>query len=301
VSDMRNAVPARLPRVARAATERKSAILERLLRRASPSIGARRAMRRLLLLAVTLGLWEVVVRAMAVPTYVLPAPSAIFVALYRGTASGVYLANFGVTVYETVLGFIAGTTLAFVLGTLVALSRRTEYYLYPYIIMFQSLPKVALAPLIVVWFGLGIASKVVTAAVIAFFPLMVNTIVGLRSADEDRVNLMRSLDAKEWQIFWMLRLPGALPFIMAGLQVAMIFALIGAIVAEFVGTQSGLGMLVQTLNFNGDVAGAFSILLILSALGLALNQVIVVVQRRVLFWDASEKSATGDLRKGGML
>jgi NitT/TauT family transport system permease protein len=145
------------------------------------------------------------------------------------------------------------------------------------------------------------SSKVVTAAVIAFFPLMDNTIVGLRSADEDRVNLMRSLDAREWQIFWMLRLPGALPFIMAGLQVAMIFALIGAIVAEFVGTQSGLGMLVQTLNFNGDVAGAFSILLILSALGLFLNQVIVVVQRRVLFWDASEKSAAGDMGKGGML
>jgi NitT/TauT family transport system permease protein len=301
MSDARNAVLAKLPRAARAADAPKSPVQQRSLRSAAAASGMRRAMLRLLLLAVTLGLWEVAVRGLAVPTYVLPAPSGIFVALYRGIASGVYLANFWVTVYETILGFIAGTTLAFVLGTLVALSRRTEYYLYPYIIMFQSLPKVALAPLIVVWFGLGIASKVVTAAVIAFFPLMVNTIVGLRSADEDRVNLMRSLDAGEWQIFWMLRLPGALPFIMAGLQVAMIFALIGAIVAEFVGTQSGLGMLVQTLNFNGDVAGAFSILLILSALGLALNQVIVVVQRRVLFWDASEKSATGDLRKGGML
>jgi NitT/TauT family transport system permease protein len=174
MSDTRNAVLARLPRAARTADAAQSPLPGRVARLLSAP-GTRRAMLRLLLLAATLGLWEVAVRALAVPTYVLPAPSGIFVALYRGAASGVYLANFWVTVYETILGFIAGTTLAFVLGTVVALSRRTEYYLYPYIIMFQSLPKVALAPLIVVWFGLGIASKVVTAAVIAFFPLMVNT------------------------------------------------------------------------------------------------------------------------------
>jgi NitT/TauT family transport system permease protein len=278
--------------------------------------GIRNFLLRLLLVAATLGVWEALVRGLAVPAYILPAPSSIFAALWRGfgldinagalanlngLSDSLYIGHIGVTLAETFMGFALGCLLAFLFGTMVALSRRVEYFLYPFIVMFQSMPKVALAPLIVVWFGLGIASKVVTAAVIAFFPLMVNTIVGLRSADEDRVNLMRSLDAKEWQIFWMLRLPGALPVIMAGLQVALIFALIGAIVAEFVGTQSGLGMLVQTLNFNGDVAGAFSILLILSALGLALNQVIVVVQRRVLFWDASEKSATGDLRKGGML
>jgi NitT/TauT family transport system permease protein len=142
---------------------------------------------------------------------------------------------------------------------------------------------------------------VVNAALIAFFPLMVNTIVGLRSADEDRINLMRSLDASEAQIFWMLRLPGALPFIMAGLEVAMIFALIGSIVAEFVGAQKGLGVLIGNLNFSGDVAGVFSILLILSILGLALNQVIVIVRRRVLFWDASEKAASTDPKRGGML
>jgi NitT/TauT family transport system permease protein len=154
-----------------------------------------------------------------------------------------------------------------------------------------------LAPLIVVWFGLGLTSKVVNAALIAFFPLMVNTVVGLRSADEDRVNLMRSLDASERQIFWMLRLPGALPYIMAGLEVAMIFALIGAIVAEFSGAFSGLGMLIQTLNFSADVAGVFSILLILSVLGLVLNQAILLVRQRVLFWDPSIKSGADELTR----
>jgi NitT/TauT family transport system permease protein len=167
--------------------------------------------------------------------------------------------------------------------------------------MFQALPKVALAPLIMVWFGVGLPSKIVNAALIAFFPLMVNTIVGLRSADEDRINLMRSLDASEAQIFWMLRLPSALPFVMAGLEVAMIFALIGAIVAEFVGATSGLGVLINSLNFSGDVAGIFSVLIILSIIGLALNQAVLAVRRRVLFWDASQKSVTDDTRKGGVL
>ena len=170
-----------------------------------------------------------------------------------------------------------------------ALSRPVEFFLYPYIVMFQSLPKVALAPLIVVWFGLGLTSKVINAALIAFFPLLVNTMVGLRSADEERVSLMRSLAASERQIFWMLRLPNSLPFVMAGLDVAMIFALIGAIVAEFVGAQKGLGMLIQSMNFNMDVSGQFSILLILSVVGLLLNRGVMMIRKRVLFWDPSEK------------
>jgi NitT/TauT family transport system permease protein len=151
------------------------------------------------------------------------------------------------------------------------------------------MPKVALAPLIIVWFGLGLTSKVVNAALVAFFPLMVNTIVGLRSAEEDKVNLMRSLAATRTQIFWMLQLPNAMPYIFAGLEIAMIFALIGAIVAEFVGAQAGLGMLIQSMNFTMDVAGQFSVLLLLSMIGLALNWIVIAVRKRVLFWDASQK------------
>ena len=208
----------------------------------------------------------------------------------------------GATLGETLLGFVTGCALAFTLGTVIALSRNVEYYLYPIIIMFQAMPKVALAPLILVWFGLGLTSKVVSAALIAFFPLMVNTIVGLRSADEDRVNLMRSLAASRWQIFRMLQLPNAMPYIFAGLEIAMIFSLIGAIVAELVGAERGLGMLMQSMSFTMDVAGQFSILFILSILGLILNGLVTMVRRRVLFWDpsrdrdASEQTAT----KGGV-
>lgn len=263
------------------------------------TVGLRGLALRLLLIAATLALWEALVRALAVPAFILPTPSSIFAALYRGFSSSLYFNHIWITLAETLLGFAFGTALAFALGIAVALSRRIEYFLYPFIVMFQAMPKVALAPLIIVWFGLGLTSKVVAAALVAFFPLMVNTIVGLRSADEDRINLMRALAATRWQIFWMLLLPNALPYIFAGLEIAMIFALIGAIVAEFVGAQSGLGMLMQSMNYTMDVAGQFSILLILSMLGLFLNSLVTQLRRRVLFWDPSQQVDVPTAKKGG--
>jgi NitT/TauT family transport system permease protein len=258
---------------------------------------------RVVLVFAFLFVWEVLVRGLDVPAYILPPPTKIAFALYRGFASTLYFSHIGVTLTETFLGFALGTVLALFLGIAVALSRRVEYFLYPFIVMFQAMPKVALAPLVIIWFGLGITSKIVSAALVAFFPLMVNTIAGLRSADGDRVNLMRSLAASRWQIFWMLQLPNAMPYIFAGLEIAMIFALIGAIVGEFVGATSGLGMLIQSMNFTMDVAGQFSILLILSVLGLLLNGIVSTIRKRVLFWDISEKNQAAEAAatdKGGI-
>src|SRR5467141_4525469 len=245
--------------------------------------GLRNPALRIAILIGSLAVWEAAVRALRIPAFILPPPSQVGAALYRGAVSGIYLQHLWITLAETLLGFLLGSAVAFVVGTAIAASPRTEYFLYPFIVMFQSMPKVALAPLVVIWFGLGLTSKVVSAALVAFFPLMVNTIVGLRSADEDRINLMRSLSASRWQIFRMLQLPNAMPYIFAGLEIAMIFALIGAIVAEFVGAQSGLGMLMQSMNFTMDVAGQFSVLLILSIIGLLLNGVVTGVRKRVLF------------------
>jgi NitT/TauT family transport system permease protein len=253
---------------------------------------------RLVLVAVVLGLWEGAVSYFEMPAYILPPPTAIFTALWRGLNDGVYLEHLAVTVEETLLGFALGCGLAFLLGTVIALSRRVEYFLYPFIVMFQAMPKVALVPLIMVWFGLGLASKVVSAALVAFFPLMVNTIAGLRSAEEDRISLMRSLAASRWQIFRMLQLPNAMPFIFAGLEIAMIFALIGAIVAELISAQQGLGMMMQSMSFTMDVAGQFSILLILAVLGLVLNGAISAIKRRVLFWEPSQ-SGGGEIKAAG--
>jgi NitT/TauT family transport system permease protein len=256
---------------------------------------------RAMLVVTVLALWEGAVRLFAIPAFILPAPSSVAMALWRGTVSMLYLNHLGITVAETLLGFLAGSVLALLLGTLIALSRRVEYFLYPFVVMFQAVPKVALAPLIIVWFGLGMASKVAQAAFTAFFPLMINTIAGLRSADEDRVALMRSLDATEMQIFTMLRVPGAMPFIMAGFEIAMVLSLIGAIVAEFVGAQRGLGMLIMSMTFTMDVAGQFSVLLILALLGLLLNSVIVAIRKRVLFWDPSQKADRDTPARGGLL
>lgn len=241
-------------------------------------------------------LWEFLVRYLELPPFILPTPSQIGQAFYNGVASGLYPANITVTLVETLAGFAAGFVLAIVLGVLIALSPRVEYYLYPYIVMFQSMPKVALAPLLVIWFGLGLKSKIISVALICFFPLLVNTIVGLRSVDTDRVNLMRSLHATEWQIFRMLRFPNALPFIMAGVEVGIILSLLGAIVAEFVGAEAGLGMLIQSMNNTLDVAGQFSILFILSAIGLVLNKVAVFIGDRALFWDPARKAKKAEAK-----
>ncbi|KAB2848674.1 MAG: ABC transporter permease [Hyphomicrobiaceae bacterium] len=269
-------------------------------------MGARyKILLRLLSVAGVIGVWEGLVKLTEVPGYLVPPPSRMAMALVRGfglewtgslqelagnVAQSIYLQHLGYTLTETLAGFVLGCALAFILGVGVALSRTIDYYCYPYIVMFQAMPKVALAPLILIWCGLGITSKIVNAALVAFFPLMVNTIAGLRSADEDRINLMRSLAATRLQVFWMLQLPNALPFIFAGLEVAMIFALIGAIVGELVGASHGLGMLIMSMTYNNDMAGQFSILLILSVLGLTLNFAVAYARRRVLFWDPSTKN-----------
>lgn len=234
--------------------------------------------------------WEMIVRLSNVPDYIFPPPSLVFTGLWRGLSSGLYLHHAGVTLAAQLTGFVIGTGLGLILGTLIATYRYVDYFVYPYIVMFQSMPKVALAPIFALWFGLGLQSKIFSAAIICFFPLMVNTIAGLRSADEERVSLMRSLGASQWQVFRYLRFPAALPFIMAGLELSIVLSLIGTIVAEFVGARAGLGTLIQAMNSNMDIAGQFSILLVLSAIGLTLNRIVKAVRRRVLFWDPSEKS-----------
>lgn len=254
---------------------------------------------RLIFLAALIGLWEGMVVYFDMPAFIVPAPSRVGAALYQGIAGNFYTTHLYVTVSETLLGFALGCGVAFFLGSIIAVSRTVEYYLYPLVIMFQAMPKVALVPIILIWFGLGITSKVVSAALVAFFPLMVNTVAGLRSADEERVNLMRSLAASRWQIFRMLQLPSAMPYLFAGLEVAMIFALIGAIVAEIVSAEKGLGMLMQSMSFNMDVAGQFSILFILSILGLILNGLISFARRRILFWDRTRDADLPSARKGG--
>ncbi len=159
-----------------------------------------------------------------------------------------------------------------------------EKILYPYVVAFQTLPKVAIAPIIVIWFGFGLTSKIIITATIAFFPLLANTIVGLRSAPLDQIELMVAFTATRWQTFRMVRFPQALPFIFVGLDVAAVLSVIGAIVGEFVGSEAGLGYLILQMNFNFDMPGVFAVLIILSLMGIGLHLLVVWVQGHVVFW-----------------
>lgn len=242
-----------------------------------------------LLFVVLMGAWETTIHVLEVPLYVVPAPSAIWRSLVNGLSSGLLLSNGWVTLSEALLGFCWAAALGIVLGSLIAQSRFVEKVLYPYLIAIQTTPKVAIAPLFIIWFGFGITSKVIMAGIVAFFPILVNVIAGLRSTDPQRIELMRSLRASRWQIFHMVLLPSALPMIFAGLHIAAIFSLLGAIVGEFVGSRAGLGNLILQMNINLDTSGVFAVLVCLSAIGILLHLLMHWLQQRVLFWADQNK------------
>jgi NitT/TauT family transport system permease protein len=237
-----------------------------------------------LLFFVVVGAWEALIRVAEVPNYVAPAPSAIWRSLVNGLGSGLFISNALVTLSEALLGFAGAAVLAVALGSAIAQSRFVERVLYPYLIAIQTTPKVAIAPLFIIWFGFGMTSKVIMAGIVSFFPILVNVITGLRSTDAQKMELMRSLRASRWQTFTMVKLPSALPMIFAGLHIAVIFSILGAIVGEFVGSRKGLGNLILQMNVNLDTAGVFAALVCLSTMGITLHLIMHWLQRRVVFW-----------------
>lgn len=231
--------------------------------------------------------WEALVRVFAVPNYILPPPSQIAVSLYRGIASGILIYHFGFTAFQTIAGFLIAALAGVLIGTLVTQFRILDLVVYPWVVSIQTLPKVAIAPLIIVWAGYGIQSKIIIVTLSALFPILVNTIVGMRACDRGKLDLMRSLQATRWETFSKVQLPNALPFIFAGLNVSIVFAILGSIVGEFVGSRAGLGNQILEANVQFDVSLIFAVLVILSAFGLALSTLMRAVQRRVLFWHAA--------------
>jgi NitT/TauT family transport system permease protein len=240
-----------------------------------------------ILFIMLMATWEVAVRILEIPAIVLPAPSDVGVALVREVTSPSFLYHLGVTFIEIVAGFAAGAALGIVLGIAIGQSEFLERVAYPYVVAFQTVPKVAIAPIIVIWFGYGLSSKVVITTTIVFFPLLANTIAGLRSAPRDQIEMLRAHTANDWQVFRMVRLPQALPYIFAGLDIAVVLAVIGAVVGEFVGAKAGLGFLILQKNFTFDMAGSFAILIVLSLIGVGLHAIIVTIQRRLLFWTSA--------------
>lgn len=236
---------------------------------------------------VVLGLvviWAVYVRAFSVSPFILPSPEAVGVALFHILGDPKTYWHIWVTLFETVSGFVIAVIVGIVLGGLLGKLRWLEQTLSPLIVGLQVMPKVALIPLFIVWFGFGITSKVVLAAVISFFPIMTNTILGIKSVDHGHRNVMKCLNASRWETFRELELPSALPFILTGMEVGIVLATIGAIVGEYLGGNQGLGYLaVATLNAF-DVQRMFAVIVLLTALGLILYFAVVFLRRFITPW-----------------
>jgi NitT/TauT family transport system permease protein len=254
--------------------------------------------RRRLLMAgffvLVISLWQAAVVLLEVSPLIFPGPLAVARSLVETFQSGEIGKHVGITLYEILAGFAFGALFGFVLGALIGQSALLEGVLYPYVVAFQTVPKVAVAPLFVLWFGFDTTSKVVITATIVFFPVLANTIVGLRSAPRDQIDLMKAFTASPWHVFRMVRLPHALPYVFAGLDIGIVLAVIGAIVGEFVGAQAGLGYLILQRNFSMDAAGMFAILVVLSLIGIALHSLMKFIARRVIFWT----DAFTDLSRG---
>jgi NitT/TauT family transport system permease protein len=222
---------------------------------------------------------------------ILPNPSSVWNALVDGFDRGIYWPHVRSTVFSTLAGFFSAACAAVLIGGTLAAIPRLERIFYPFIVAFQTMPKVAIAPVIILWLGFGTQSKVVIIATICFFPILVNTLQGLRIRDQERLELFRSLGATRWQLFRYLRFPDALPYVFAGLNIGIVFALIGTVVAEFLGSRDGLGVLMVQQQAAFNVAGMFAALVLLMVVGMILNGVTRLVERKVVFW-AADLSAT---------
>jgi NitT/TauT family transport system permease protein len=234
-------------------------------------------------------LWEALVAWYEIPAYVLPSPKAVMAALLDGLAKdpasrASFWYHLADTLTATLVGFGIGGVLGIVMAAAMAEFRIVERLLFPYVAAVQSLPKVAIAPLYVIWFGYQIQSKIAMAVTLALFPVLLNALQGFLSVERDRLELMRSLDANRWQVFWLVKLPTSLPLIFAGLNLGIVYALLGALVAEFIGAQRGMGVMVLQLQSVNDTAGVFAVLIVLAVVGYVLIAAVRAIQRRVVFW-----------------
>jgi len=236
----------------------------------------------LLLLAVLLLAWEAACRAFALSALVLPPPSAIAAALWKGLASGYFWPHLRTTAFELLLGVVAGCAFGFAAGIALGEHATLRRLLMPYVVASQVIPKLALAPLFVLWFGFGMTSTVVITALICFFPLLENTLTALQQVPPERLELFRMLGASRAQTLWRLKLPSGLPAILAGLRVAVVLALVGAVVGEFIAAGKGLGALVIASQGTMDTALMFAVLVLIAALGMLAYQATLWLERWLL-------------------
>ena len=244
--------------------------------------------RPVLLIVILLVVWDLAIRLFRIPPYLIPAPEAVvkqlvaeWPKLWRESL---------VTTYATLGGFALSIAFGIPMALLIAYSRTIESFVYPLLVFSQSVPKIAIAPLFVVWFGFGIIPKVICAFMLGFFPVVVSTVVGFKSVERDMLDLARSMKATKLQTFLRISLPHALPSIFAGLKVSVTLAVVGAVVGEFVGSNSGIGYVLQIANGNFDLPLMFAALTVLSLIGVLLFALVDLVERWMIPWHASHRN-----------
>lgn len=235
-----------------------------------------------LFVALVLG-WEMLARGDQVSALVLPAPSVIWDSLWNGLRSGYFWPHLIHTSTELVLGLALGCFAGLLGGIVLGESAFLRRLLFPYVLVSQVVPKLALAPLFIVWFGFGMTSTVVITALICFFPLMENTLTGLQQVEPRKLELFRMLGATRLQTLWRLKIPSGLPVILAGFRVAVVLALVGAVVGEFIGGSKGLGALIIASQGMMDTPLMFAVLLLITVLGLVMYQLALGLER-LLLW-----------------
>jgi NitT/TauT family transport system permease protein len=230
-------------------------------------------------------MWELACVLFKVPSYLLPAPSDIALRLFE--KRGLYLGHSWVTFYETVFGFALAVLGGCLAAAVIVVIPVLRDLIMPLLLIAQIIPKVAIAPILLIWFGYGLTPKVLIAFLIAFFPVVVNTAQGLASVEPELLELGQSLKASRWQIFWKFRVPTALPDLFSGMKIAITLAVIGAVIGEFVGGNRGLGYLIIIANQELDTPLAFAAIFILSAGGIVLFWLIELAERLVVPWNSS--------------
>jgi len=240
-----------------------------------------------LLIAVVVA-WHFSIDLFNISNLVLPRPADVLSALVEGFTSGDYTRHTLITLFETLVGFAIGAGAGLLVGFLVGEFAILRRLLYPYVVAFQAVPKLAIAPLFVIWLGFGMPSKIVITATLAFFPVVANTVTGLAALDDKTHEMMTAFGASRMQILRRARMRVAAPYIFTAFDVAMMLSIIGAIVAEFIGSSSGLGYLIMQAQYRLDVARVFAVLIVLSVMGIVLHWVVEWLHHKIVFWQPQE-------------
>jgi NitT/TauT family transport system permease protein len=242
-------------------------------------------------LVAVIAIWWAVVAIGNLPSYVLPSPGEVWSALWPGLTQNPgspasLLHQFGITFKAAMIGLVSGAVAGTLVGMVAAQFRWVERILMPYVFAIQSMPKVAIAPLLMIWFGFGIATETLLAALLAFFPLVVNTFAGMNLADREQLRLFAALRATRTDVLFKLRLLTALPMILAGLEIAVVQALLGAVVAEFIAGQAGIGTQIVQFESVSNTAGVFAAIIVLAVAGILLHEIVKFARVKLVFWQS---------------